>query len=161
MTTIVLNVSSLLLGLAAWGFGLNALRRQRMSLLSFVLCLLSMVLQFAELTHRAAVGDIHAILDTVCAVFWAAATLAAGTVFLNALAHFQGRKSEKDGESRPFRLLQNLNLKKNCHCEGKALHGSDRLFDTIKPPGSKEPGGAIQLLCPDIPFRSVCRVQGL
>ena len=30
MITPILNVSSLVLGLAAWGFGLNALRKRRM-----------------------------------------------------------------------------------------------------------------------------------
>ena len=88
----VLNLSSLLLGLAAWGFGLSALLKGRMSLTSFVLCLLALLLQLAELPHRAAMGDTAAILDTVCAVFLAAATLSAGTVLLNTLARFPGRK---------------------------------------------------------------------
>ena len=88
----VLNLSSLLLGLAAWGFGLSALLKGRMSLTSFVLCLLALLLQLAELTHRAAMGDTAAILDTVCAVFLAAATLSAGTVLLNTLARFPRRK---------------------------------------------------------------------
>ena len=88
----VLNLSSLGLGLMAWGFGLNALRKQRMSLWSFVLCLLSLLLQFAELTHRSAIGDTAAILDTICAVTLAAVTLSAGTVLLNTLAHLTGRK---------------------------------------------------------------------
>ena len=88
----VLNLSSLLLGLAAWSFGLSALLKGRMSLTSFVLCLLALLLQLAELTHRAAMGDTAAILDTVCAVSLAAATLSAGTVLLNTLARFPGRK---------------------------------------------------------------------
>lgn len=92
MITPILNVSSLVLGLAAWGFGLNALRKRRMSLASFALCLLSLVLQFAELTHRAAIGDTSAILDTVCAVTLAAVTLSVGTLFLNTLAHLSGRE---------------------------------------------------------------------
>lgn len=86
----VLNLSSLGLGLMAWGFGMNALRKRRMSLMSFVLCLLALILQFAELTHRATMGDTSAILDTICAITLAAVTLAAGTVFLNTLAHFLG-----------------------------------------------------------------------
>ena len=92
MITPILNVSSLLLGLAAWGFGILALCRRRVSLMSFVLCLLALVLQFAELTHRSAIGDTSAILDTICAVTLAAVTLAAGTVLLNTLAHFSGRE---------------------------------------------------------------------
>ena len=63
-----------------------------MSLWSFVLCLLSLLLQFAELTHRSAIGDTAAILDTICAVTLAAVTLSAGTVLLNTLAHLTGRK---------------------------------------------------------------------
>lgn len=92
MTTAILNVSSLLLGLTAWALGMRAVRRGRMSLSSFFCCLLAMVLQFAELNHRAQIGDIVAILDTVRGVLLAASTLAAGTLLLNGLAHFAGRE---------------------------------------------------------------------
>ena len=87
----ILNVSSLLLGLAAWGFGIAALRRRHASLTSFALCQLSLVLQFTELTHRAQIGDVSAILDTVRAVTMAAAVLSAGTLFLNTLAHLRSK----------------------------------------------------------------------
>ena len=91
MITPILNLSSLILGLAAWGLGVMALIRRRVSLMSFGCCLLALILQFAELTHRTAIGDISAILDTVLAITLAAATLSAGTVSLNALAHLTGR----------------------------------------------------------------------
>ena len=91
MITPILNVSSLLLGLAAWGFGIAALRRRKISLISFALCLLSLVLQFSELTHRAQIGDVIAILDTVGAVTMAAAVLSAGTLFLNTLAYLRSK----------------------------------------------------------------------
>ena len=91
MITPLLNVSSLLLGLAAWGFGIAALRRGKISLTSFALCLLALVLQFAELTHRAQIGDVIAILDTVQAVTMAAAVLSAGTLFLNTLAYLRSK----------------------------------------------------------------------
>lgn len=91
MITPLLNVSSLLLGLAAWGFGIDALRRRKISLTSFALCLLALVLQFAELTHRAQIGDVSAILDTVQAVTMAAAVLSAGTLFLNTLAYLRSK----------------------------------------------------------------------
>ena len=94
MTTIVLNVSSLVLGLTAWGFGLGALVKRRMSLMSFALCLLALVLQFSELTHRAVIGDVSAILDTVWGVTLAAVTLAVGTLFLNTLAYLQSREGK-------------------------------------------------------------------
>ena len=87
----ILNVSSLLLGLTAWGFGIAALRRGKISLTSFALCLLSLVLQFSELTHRAQIGDVIAILDTVGAVTMAAAVLSAGTLFLNTLAYLRSK----------------------------------------------------------------------
>ena len=92
MTTAILNVSSLLLGLTAWALCVRAVRRERMSLGSFFCCLLAMVLQFAELYHRAEIGDISAILDTVWGILLAASTLAAGTLILNTLAHLSGRK---------------------------------------------------------------------
>ena len=91
MITPVLNISSLVLGLAAWGFGLAALRRGKSSLVSFALCLTALVLQFAELTHRARIGDTSAILDTVGAVTLAAAVLSVGTIVLNVLAYLRGK----------------------------------------------------------------------
>ena len=91
MITPLLNVSSLLLGLAAWGFAIAALRRRKISLTSFALCLLALVLQFTELTHRAQIGDVSAILDTVQAVTMAAAVLSAGTLFLNTLAYLRSK----------------------------------------------------------------------
>lgn len=91
MISPILNVSSLLLGLTAWVLGARAVARRRVSLLSFGCCLLALVLQFAELTHRAEIGDISAILDTVRAITLAAATLSAGTISLNALAHLSSR----------------------------------------------------------------------
>ena len=91
MITPLLNVSSLLLGLAAWGFAIAALRRRKISLTSFALCLLALVLQFAELTHRAQIGDVSAILDTVQAVTMAAAVLSAGTLFFNTLAYLRSK----------------------------------------------------------------------
>ena len=92
MITPLLNVSSLLLGLAAWGFAIAALRRRKISLTSFALCLTALVFQFAELTHRAQIGDVIAILDTVQAVTMAAAVLSAGTLFLNTLAYLSGKE---------------------------------------------------------------------
>ena len=92
MITPILNVSSLLLGLTAWGFAIAGLKRRRMSLTSFALCLTALVFQFAELTHRAQIGDVIAILDTVQAVTMASAVLSAGTLFLNTLAYLSGKE---------------------------------------------------------------------
>lgn len=92
MITPFLNVSSLLIGLAAWGFGIRALRRGRVSLASFACCILALVLQFVELTHRAQIGDASGILDTIRAVTLAAVALSAVTVTLNTIARFRGRK---------------------------------------------------------------------
>ena len=91
MITPLLNVSSLLLGLAAWGFAIVGLKQRRMSLTSFALCLLALVFQFAELTHRAQIGDVSAILDTVQAVTMAAAVLSTITLLLNILAFLRGK----------------------------------------------------------------------
>ena len=76
MITPILNVSSLLLGLTAWVLGARAVARRRVSLLSFGFCLLALVLQFAELTHRAEIGD---------------TSLSAGTISLNTLAARRGK----------------------------------------------------------------------
>ena len=91
MISPILNISSLLLGLAAWSFGIAGLRRKNVSLTSFALCLLALVLQFLELTHRAQIGDTSAILDTVSAVTQAAAVLSTGTMFLNTLAYLRSK----------------------------------------------------------------------
>ena len=91
MISPILNVSSLLLGLTAWGFGIAALRRGKISLTSFALCLTALVFQFAELTHRAQIGDVIAILDTVQAVTMAAAVLSTITLLLNTLAFLRGK----------------------------------------------------------------------
>lgn len=92
MLTPILNIGSLILGLAAWCFGFAALRNRRMSLLSFSCCVFALVLQLLELTHRARIGDISAILDTVRAITLAAITLSAGTVLLNTIALLRARR---------------------------------------------------------------------
>ena len=86
MITPLLNVSSLLLGLAAWGFGIAALRRRKISLTSFALCLLALVLQFAELTHRA--QSSHQAGSTSKEPW---KMLSAGTLFLNTLAYLRSK----------------------------------------------------------------------
>jgi hypothetical protein len=91
MISPILNVSSLLLGLTAWGFAIAGLKRRRMSLTSFALCLTALVFQFAELTHRAQIGDVIAILDTVQAVTMAAAVLSTITLLLNILAYLRSK----------------------------------------------------------------------
>ena len=92
MITPILNVSSLLLGLTAWSFAIAGIRRRKISLTSFALCLTALVLQFMELTHRARIGDVSAILDTVGAVTLAAAVLSAGTMLLNTLAYLSSKE---------------------------------------------------------------------
>lgn len=92
MITPFLNVNSLLIGLAAWFFGAIAVRNRRVSLCSFSCCALALVLQFLELTHRAQIGDVIAILDTIRPITLAALTLSTGTVLLNTIAWLRGRK---------------------------------------------------------------------
>lgn len=92
MITPCLNISSLLLGLAAWGLGLNAIRREKISLSSFSCCGLAMLFQFYELRHRAQIGDVYAIVDTIGGICLAATVLLAGTVFLNLRALARGKK---------------------------------------------------------------------
>ena len=90
--TPILNLASLALGLAAWALGIRAMARKRVSLGSFGCCLAALVLQFCELDHRAAIGDVSAILDTVHAITLAAVTLSAGTLGANTAAWLRGRK---------------------------------------------------------------------
>jgi len=89
--SMLLNVGSLVLGTASWLFGFLAIRascpgRYPNSVISFILCAVSLFCQLGEVCNRAAVGDFAAIGDTIRAVLLAAAVLVIVTAALNLAA---------------------------------------------------------------------------
>lgn len=93
MTTF-LNLSSLFLGLGAWGVALWGVVRRRPQLLSVVLCALPLLLELYEVGNRVRVGDVSAVMDTIRAVNIAGTVLVAVTLLMNLLA-FLRQKNEK------------------------------------------------------------------
>lgn len=85
--SIIYNLGSLILGLAAWAVLLMGLARRRTCAgLSFALCAASLLLQLREIANRVQLRDFSAIEDTLPAVAFAATVLVIGTVVLNAAA---------------------------------------------------------------------------
>lgn len=86
----LLNIGSLLLGLAAWVLPVAAMVcRQKPSLLcaaSFSLCSLSLLLQICYTQYLVTIRDWSAIEDTHYAVVFAAAVLLSVTAILNLAA---------------------------------------------------------------------------
>lgn len=90
--TVFHNLGSLILGfgtliMAGWAVFVRA--RQSSAYLSagsFGLCALSLLLQLAEIGHRVRTGDLSAVMDTMQAVWLAAAVLFSLTLIVNAAA---------------------------------------------------------------------------
>lgn len=86
------NISSLLLGLAAWILAGIAITRKKKQLASyysfgsFGMCILSLLLQIFEVVNRVNQNDYAAIADTIHAVRFAACVLVGGTMLLNLAA---------------------------------------------------------------------------
>ena len=86
----MLNLCSLILGIAAWITPFAGKRHT----LSFALCCASLLCQICNTQNQVQRGDWAAIEDTHCAVTCAAAALLAGTVILNAIAHYLKSKTK-------------------------------------------------------------------
>lgn len=100
----ILNISSLVLGIAAWilpGIGSGWFRRHRstglLHMLSFSTCALALVLQLFYNLHLVRIEDWSAIMDTTGAVALAGTVLLVGTIASNLvllLRHQSGRSFE-------------------------------------------------------------------
>lgn len=92
----LLNIGSLLMGLAAWALPVAAMvSRQRPALLgaaSFSLCSLSLLLQICYTQHLVTLRDWSAMEDTHYAVVFAAAVLLSVTAVLNLAAWLSFRR---------------------------------------------------------------------
>ena len=94
------NISSLLLGLAAWILAGIAITRKKKqlasyySLGSFGMCILSLLLQIFEVVNRVNQNDYAAIADTIHAVRFAACILVAITLVLNLVVLVKGKNKQ-------------------------------------------------------------------
>lgn len=85
----MLNLMSLLFGMASWGFALYAMAQEKKSPSiggSFFCCSMALLGQLAEIARRAMKGDFSGIEDTIGFVMTASAVLLTGTVILNLVA---------------------------------------------------------------------------
>ena len=93
----MLNIGSLILGACAWlfaGFAIaasKAFRSHRNTLVSFSLCVISLVFQLFEINRRVLLGDYAAIEDTIRAVLIASVALVLITVILNLVAFVKAK----------------------------------------------------------------------
>ena len=94
------NISSFLLGLAAWILAGIAITRKKKqlasyySLGSFGMCILSLLLQIFEVVNRVNQNDYAAIADTIHAVRFAACILVGITLVLNLVVLVKGKNKQ-------------------------------------------------------------------
>lgn len=87
--TMLLNIGSIVAGLGAWALAFLAIYTKKpksahsLSVASFSVCTISLILQFFEIANRVNRDDFAAIEDTIRAVIIAAVVLVAVTVALN------------------------------------------------------------------------------
>lgn len=99
--SMIYNLGSIILGLAAWLFGYWAIRRTIISkdikasytcsAISFGMCIISLLLQLLEVGNRVEMEDLSAIYDTINAVIFSAKVLIIVTFGLNILAWIRAR----------------------------------------------------------------------
>lgn len=94
MNYALLNLGSLLLGIAALALPVAAMSRDRgpvhahlLSLCSALSCALSLFLQLLYVRHKICIGDYSALLDTFGAVIAASAALLICVTVLNVLSY--------------------------------------------------------------------------
>ncbi len=90
--TIFHTVASLIFGISAWTIALLAIiskcthTSHRLTVSSFSLCALTVLLQLFEVNNRVRTNDFSAIADTIRAVVIASCVLIGITIILNAVA---------------------------------------------------------------------------
>lgn len=102
--SMIYNLGSICLGLAAWMFGYWAIRRTILrkdikasytcSMISFGMCIFSLLFQLMEVGNRVDIEDLSAIYDTINAVIFAAKVLISVTLVLNIIAWTRIRKMD-------------------------------------------------------------------
>lgn len=88
----MLNIGSLILGVCAWLFAGLAIATHKASvshkntMMSFSLCVISLVFQLFEINRRVLHADYAAIEDTIRAILIASVALVSVTIILNLVA---------------------------------------------------------------------------
>lgn len=92
--TVLFNVGSVLCGLLSWGLAGAAIvcegspkKGSRRSLVSWLLCVTALLLQWFELYHRIAIHDLSAVEDTILAPVVGSVVLVTVAAALNILAY--------------------------------------------------------------------------
>lgn len=90
------NLASLCLGLISWVVPFLHLKRKTYSAgisgISYLCCALALLLQLTEVRHRASIGDLAAVMDTINAVVFAGAVMVGVCALLNLAAILKSRK---------------------------------------------------------------------
>ena len=96
----MLNIGSLILGACAWLFAVLAILTPQAStshnktLVSFSLCIISLIMQLFEINRRVLLGDYAGIEDTILAVVIAAVVSVSITTVLNIIALAKSKTSK-------------------------------------------------------------------
>ncbi len=100
--SMIYNLGSIIIGLVAWLFGYWAIRRTIIrkdikasytcSLISFAMCIISLLFQLLEVGNRVDMEDLSAIYDTINAVIFAAKVLITVNLGLNIVAWVRARR---------------------------------------------------------------------
>lgn len=93
----MLNIISLILGIGAWAVAAIAIAKPTYShkntIVSFALCMFSLISEFFEISRRVNLGDYAAIEDTIRAVIIASIVLVVLTIILNIVALVKSKKN--------------------------------------------------------------------
>ena len=102
--SMIYNLGSIILGLAAWLFGYWAIRRTIIkkdvkasyacAIASFAMCIFSLLFQLLEVGNRVDIEDLSAIYDTIHAIIFAAKVLIIVTLGVNIIALIRARKMD-------------------------------------------------------------------
>ena len=93
----MLNIICLILGMGAWVVAAIAIAKtayyNKSVILSFALCMFSLISEFFEISRRVNLGDYAAIEDTIRAVIIASIVLVVVTIILNIVALVKSKKN--------------------------------------------------------------------
>ena len=93
----MLNIVSLIFGIGAWVVAAIAIAKHayynKSVILSFALCMFSLISEFFEISRRVNLGDYAAIEDTIRAVIIASIVLVVLTIILNIVALVKSKKN--------------------------------------------------------------------
>ena len=90
------NISSLFLGFLSLFLPLLSMSSKKLPIhpsgISFFCCALALLMQLAEVNHRVAIGDLAAVIDTICAVTLAGAGMIVICAIINLVVFLRCKK---------------------------------------------------------------------